>query len=289
MAAQDLITIPEFKILFPEDTIRSALIATVDVSGGAIGDVVIVNGTTYTMAAAESVADREWSTAAELVSALNSVDYGVSGIFASDSGDVVTIVAANQKFVPQVFNKSGALVLATDYDETLQEQITAASGMISKVLLGGRQLVDDTETPIVENTEASGAHSYRLLLTTWPITSVASIREDSDLEFDEDTELDTDDYSVDLEKGFILKKTGFWSEDENSIRVTYQGGYPADAIPQHFKIACGLQAIWNMDNARAQTVTRAREETVEVFRAASGVLKGVSPLVMNILDAEARE
>lgn len=58
------------------------------------GDLVVVNGVTYTQAAATSVADREFLDAAGLVLCINNATYGVTGVLATASTTNVILTAS---------------------------------------------------------------------------------------------------------------------------------------------------------------------------------------------------
>jgi hypothetical protein len=65
--------------------------ATIALASVANTDVAIVNGISFTKAAATSIPDREFADAAGLVSCINSAAYGVPGVFASAVTTTVTV------------------------------------------------------------------------------------------------------------------------------------------------------------------------------------------------------
>jgi hypothetical protein len=68
-------------------------IATIALATVANTDVVVINGLSYTKAAATSEADREFADAAGLVACVNHATYGVDGVVASVSTTTVTVKA----------------------------------------------------------------------------------------------------------------------------------------------------------------------------------------------------
>lgn len=68
-------------------------IATIALATVANTDVVVINGLSYTKAAATSEADREFADAAGLVACVNHEVYGVEGVVASVSTTTVTVKA----------------------------------------------------------------------------------------------------------------------------------------------------------------------------------------------------
>ena len=89
---------------------------TVDLTTAANTDVVTVNGIDFTKAAATDPTKREFADAAGLVTCINHATYGVPGVTASYSGNVVTVVSTEPGEVVITLEKTevaGTITLAT--------------------------------------------------------------------------------------------------------------------------------------------------------------------------------
>ena len=86
---------------------------SVETSATGLGDILTVNGTDYTQAAANDVTAGEWVDAAGLVAAINNVTYGSAPAFiASASGTLVTIEAFGDILAVSKTDVGGVLTLA---------------------------------------------------------------------------------------------------------------------------------------------------------------------------------
>jgi len=66
-----------------------------------------------------------------------------------------------------------------------------------------------------------------LLVKRWPIDSVASIHVDADQDWEDDSELESDDYLINNRRGCIVYGVGSyaWPEGFQNVRVVYAGGF----------------------------------------------------------------
>jgi hypothetical protein len=89
---------------------------TVDLTSVANTDQVIINGLTFEKAAATSAANREFADAAGLETCVEDEDYGVEGITADVSGNVVTLSAlpvGDEVLTVSKNEQAGTITLAT--------------------------------------------------------------------------------------------------------------------------------------------------------------------------------
>jgi len=77
-------------------------------------------------------------------------------------------------------------------------------------------------------------NSQYLFVTNTPLNSVASIYDDSDWTWGENTLIDSDDYRIKNGR-YLTFKFGFYEGNEN-IKITYNGGFAT--IPGDLKLAC---------------------------------------------------
>lgn len=98
-----------------------------------------------------------------------------------------------------------------------------------------------------------------LLPKRFPIESIAHIYIDADCVFGADTEIDSDDYRINKQRGRIIYGTGsnLWSSGFQNIKVVYTGGYVAagtavstgqTAIPEGIRRAFLMQLTFEWRN-----------------------------------------
>jgi hypothetical protein len=90
--------------------------ATIALAAAAATDKVAVNGITYTMAAATSVANKQFADAAGLVSCINDESVGVTGVTASANATTVTVKATDPgeaTVTVEETNVAGTITVAT--------------------------------------------------------------------------------------------------------------------------------------------------------------------------------
>jgi len=101
--------------------------ATIDLASVANTDVVTINGVSFTKAAATDVAAREFADAAGLVSCINDITHGVSGVTGSYAGAVVTVEATDPGEAVITLGKTenaGTIDLATTQAQGFVEIMT---------------------------------------------------------------------------------------------------------------------------------------------------------------------
>lgn len=83
-----------------------------------------------------------------------------------------------------------------------------------------------------------GSGTRILLLRNYPVNSVTSIHDDTELEFGADTAIDSDDIKIsDAVNGTIILNEGIFTESEKeNIKVVYNAGY--STIPSDLEQAC---------------------------------------------------
>jgi hypothetical protein len=90
--------------------------ATIALGSAVATDVVEINGIEFTMAASTSVEDREFADDDGLAECVNDATYGVEGVYATASGDTVTLITRPAGGVTISLDKtenSGIVTLAT--------------------------------------------------------------------------------------------------------------------------------------------------------------------------------
>jgi hypothetical protein len=90
--------------------------ATIALASAAATDKVVINGITYTMAAATDATKREFSNAAGLVTCINDGVYGVPGVTATASSTTVTVQATDPgeaTVTVEGTNVAGTITVAT--------------------------------------------------------------------------------------------------------------------------------------------------------------------------------
>ncbi|KPJ82792.1 MAG: hypothetical protein AMS17_18680 [Spirochaetes bacterium DG_61] len=105
---------------------------TIDLTSVANTDIVTVNGISFTKAAATDATKREFADAAGLVTCINHATYGVPGVSASYSGNVVTVFSTEPGEVVITLEKTevaGTITLATTKAQAFVE---INSGKIDK-------------------------------------------------------------------------------------------------------------------------------------------------------------
>ncbi len=121
-------------------------------------------------------------------------------------------------------------------------------------------------SPTMESTSYTryldGPGGRKLQLPIWPVTAIASIYDDPDLDFGADTLVDSGDYSlINGAAGEVLLTStaehGAWGEEEGCIKVTFTAGFTT--VPEDLKgIACeAVKWIWNRRTLQGKTSTTA--------------------------------
>lgn len=98
--------------------------------------------------------------------------------------------------------------------------------------------------PSEERTEYHDGGSRMIALNYWPITSVASIYDDSDHLWASDSLVDSTEYYVsssNSDPGVVFMESGAFVNGFKSVKVTYTGGWNQADIPAPIKAACRLQ------------------------------------------------
>ena len=91
----------------------------------------------------------------------------------------------------------------------------------------------------------------RIILDNFPIISVTSIYDDTDWEYREDTKVDTDDYTCNLDTGVVFYN-GVFSEGGNNLKITYIAGYEDADVPAWLKQVLVRQACHWFKQAKDQ-------------------------------------
>jgi len=128
----------------------------------------------------------------------------------------------------------------TTDDDLLEDLITRMSQAIETHC--NRSFHDSTYTEYYR-----GNGKDRMLLRQYPINSITSIHDDTDLEFGSDTAKDADDIKIsdEIEGMVILKDDIFTESTTENIKVIYNAGYasiPADLEQQCIRL-CAAEYI----------------------------------------------
>jgi hypothetical protein len=78
------------------------------------------------------------------------------------------------------------------------------------------------------------AHTTKIFLRNWPVTSVTTIHDDPDWAWAADSLIPTADYQTDTEKGIIHYMGEFYTGSQN-VKVVYTAGYSAVTVPAWWK------------------------------------------------------
>lgn len=141
----------------------------------------------------------------------------ITVLYPADSQDLVSLSTVKQALS----------ITSSSEDAALSAIITRASGVIAAACR--RVFVSEG----VRETFRSYDLSRELLLSRWPVGSVAAISENDVALTDDDWELDAD---VGVLHRIYERRRCFWPCGE--IVVEYDGGYAPDAIPAALQQAC---------------------------------------------------
>ena len=106
----------------------------------------------------------------------------------------------------------------------------------------------EIEETIYTDEILDGRGTPELILKNYPVISITSfVYLYSD---DTETEVDTDDYRLDKNRGILRHRSSSWSEGRMNFQITYIAGYAAASIPGDIKLACKIWAKTIFDKAR---------------------------------------
>ena len=91
----------------------------------------------------------------------------------------------------------------------------------------------------------------RIILDNFPVISVTSIYNDDDWVYGENTKVDTDDYTCNLDTGVVFYN-GAFSEGGNNLKITYIAGYEDAGVPAWLKQVLVRQACHWFKQAKDQ-------------------------------------
>ena len=91
----------------------------------------------------------------------------------------------------------------------------------------------------------------RIILDNFPVILVTSIYDDDDWVYGEDTKIDSDDYTCNLQNGIVFYNSKF-SEDKNNLKITYIAGYEDANVPAWLKQVLVRQACHWFKQAKDQ-------------------------------------
>lgn len=116
---------------------------------------------------------------------------------------------------------------------------TATDTLIVSILNGLNNRIENyIRTNMIAKEEIEyhdGNNKATVYLKKTPIVTVTKIEED-------DEEIGSDEYTIDLPAGIIEKKEGIFKKGSQNIKVTYTGGYAANraTVPEALKLALKL-------------------------------------------------
>ena len=88
-----------------------------------------------------------------------------------------------------------------------------------------------------------GGGSDRIVLLERPVISVTNVWDDPDREFDNDAQLETDEYTIDSPRGILVLRRGRFFDGTRNVKVSYTAGY--GTIPKDVnQAAVLLAAAW---------------------------------------------
>jgi len=127
-------------------------------------------------------------------------------------------------------------ITGSDDDELLESLIDAASSAIKKFCRSSIVASDYTEYH-------DGAGGRCLILRQRPINSIASIYDDLDRRYPEESLIDADDYTFKSESALVIYTGGKFQEGIKNVKITYNAGY--GAAPEDVDLGCRMQvASW---------------------------------------------
>jgi hypothetical protein len=118
--------------------------------------------------------------------------------------------------------------------EFILNATTARAEHIAKRLLAARSVTKDLD----------GTGASRLLLPVWPINSVSRVNIDSAGTFDSADDIDSDDYRVYADEGFIGLVYRTFPVGVQNVRVVWNGGF--SPIPSDLQMAAIECLKWNL-------------------------------------------
>ncbi len=147
-------------------------------------------------------------------------------------------------------------VESSDSDAFLNKVIGWASGMIESAC--NRKFGEATYTEYYNGDEwrsPSGYSRDRLILKQYPVISVTSLHDDTNGDFGSGTLIDTSDYEVVKNCGFIVLKTKRFVSGVGNIKVAYDAGYKlpggsgdGDDLPTDIELACLELVCWVLED-----------------------------------------
>lgn len=185
-----------------------------------------------------------YDTFGELADYINALGGWYAKLYGDTSGDVLTLEDIDETSVLGVSNilyvgSTNSKFTTNRLNDLLQLLINSTTKYVENYI---KRPLDLTEVTL----QLNGTGTDVLVLNHYPISSVSSIRVDSNREFASITEIDTDDYYVDTEAGRIEKLNGVvWPVGRRNVQITYTRGF--SAIPDDLSLA-GLEIAaikWN--------------------------------------------
>jgi len=132
-------------------------------------------------------------------------------------------------------------VTETDWDALLEELIGAISQR------AGTYCNRDFESKVrVEYHYGGGQYLY---LKGLPVISITSVYGSDTWEWGTDNLIPAADYQL-LEAGMLAYRYGNWPYGPKTLKVTYTGGYAADAIPADLEMAVRSQVAYDFNRRK---------------------------------------
>lgn len=143
--------------------------------------------------------------------------------------------------------KDALNITDTNSDSILGSLISAQSAAIQSAT--NRKLIKTTYTDYF-----NGDHDLKqLCLQEFPVSSITTVHDDTDRDYDAGSLISSEDYVVEADTG-ILRFDTLLTRGQQNIKVVYVAGY--DPVPDDLKLACTYLVAAEYKALRMQVNTR---------------------------------
>jgi len=138
--------------------------------------------------------------------------------------------------------KTELRITTTDYDDMMDELVVAVQSVFD--VFTGRIVEKTTHT----EQHSSDFNNSKIYLDNYPILSTASVHDDPDWVYDDDTLIDASKYKINTRTG-ILFYNGCFNDGFDNVQVIYTAGYVSGTLPAGWrKIWIRQAALWYQES-----------------------------------------
>ena len=129
----------------------------------------------------------------------------------------------------------------TDWDALIDELIAAVSARAAAYC--------NRDFEQKERVEFHNGGGFYLYLKGLPLVAISSVHGSDSWEWDDDCLIPSDHYQL-LDAGMVAYRFGVWPYGVKALKVTYTGGYAADAVPDDLEMAVRTQTAYEFKRRR---------------------------------------